>query len=166
MRTSIREYQPSDKPSIVECMDRFGDYLVTVDPMKRQRRMPGFGEWFTRKMLDEVGKNNGVIYVAESNGQIVGFIGGVILRQTEEELLECVPTKAGRVIELFVDEEFRGKNIGTRLMDEMEEHFRQNGCDLSRVEVFEPNIRAHDFYRKLGYRDRSIDMVKILQSCL
>jgi len=162
MKINIRKYQPSDAPSIVKCMERFGDYLVTVDSMKRQRRMPGFGEYFTQKMLKDVEKNYGIIYVVENERQIIGFIAGVILRQTEEDLLECVPTKAGRIIELFVDEQFRREGIGTMLMEKVEEHFRQNGCDVSRVEVFEPNVKAHNFYRKLGYRDRSIDMVKIL----
>lgn len=162
MKKNIRKYQPSDKPSIIKCMERFGDYLVTVDQMKRTRRMPGLGEWFTSKMLEEVDKNNGVIYVVENEGRIAGFIAGITLRQSKEELLESIPSKAGRIIELFLDERFRGQGIGTRLIEKMEEYFRQNGCDVSRVEVFEPNIKAHNFYRKLGYQDRNIDMIKII----
>jgi ribosomal protein S18 acetylase RimI-like enzyme len=42
----------------------------------------------------------------------------------------------------------------------MERYFRQNGCDVSRVEVFEPNVKAHAFYQKLGYHDRMFDMIK------
>ncbi len=159
---NIREYQSPDRPSVIRCMARFGDYLVTVDHMKRTRRMPEFGEWFTDKMLEDVGKNNGVIYVVENEGRIVGFVAGIILRQSRQDLLECVPTKDGRIIELFLDEEFRGQGIGTRLMEMVEEYFRQNGCDVSRVEVFEPNVKAHHFYRKLGYGDRMIDMIKML----
>jgi ribosomal protein S18 acetylase RimI-like enzyme len=36
------------------------------------------------------------------------------------------------------------------LAEKMEKHFRENRCDVSRVEVFEPNVKAHRFYRKLG----------------
>jgi ribosomal protein S18 acetylase RimI-like enzyme len=160
--TEIRKYSLSDKPYIVKLMEDFGDYLVNVDTMKRQRRMPEYGKWFTKRMLSLVNENNGVIYVAENNSQIVGFIAGMMTEQTEEELLECIPTKAGRVIELFVEESFRGTGIGTGLMEKVEEYFRKNGCDVSRVEVFEPNVKAHAFYRNLGYHDRSIDLMKKL----
>jgi len=162
MKTNIRKYQPSDEASVIECMERFGDYIADLDPMKRTRQMPGSDEWFTRKMIDDVDRNNGIIYVVESERKIVGFIAGIILKQTEEELLECIPTKAGKITELFIEEQFRGQKIGTRLMDKIEEYFKQNGCDVVRVEVFEPNVTAHNFYRKLGYRDREIHMVKIL----
>ena len=162
MEINIRKYQSSDKPSTVKLMERFGDYLVSVDQMERTRRMPGYGEWFTKKMLEDVDKNNGLIYVVENEGRIVGFIAGVILKQSKEELFECIPTKAGRIIELFIDEQTRGQGVGTRLMEKMEECFRQNGCDVSRVKVFEPNVKAHNFYRKLGYQDRTIDMMKKL----
>jgi len=162
MKIKVRKYRSSDRPSIVQCMERFGDYLITVDHMKRQRRMPGYGEWFTSKMLEDVDKNNGLIYVVEKEARIVAFIAGTILGQSKQDLLECVPTKDGRIIELFVNEELRGQGIGTRLMEMMEEYFRENGCDVSRVEVFEPNVKAHNFYRKLGYRDRIIDMIKML----
>jgi hypothetical protein len=30
------------------------------------------------------------------------------------------------------------------------------------VKVFEPNVNAHQLYRKLGYNDRIIDMIKKL----
>jgi len=162
MKIKVRKYRSSDRPSIVQCMERFGDYLITVDHMKRQRRMPGYGEWFTSKMLEDVDKNNGLIYVVEKEARIVAFIAGTILGQSKQDLLECVPAKDGRIIELFVDEKLRGQGIGTRLMGMMEEYFREKGCDVSRVEVFEPNVKAHNFYRKLGYRDRMIDMIKML----
>jgi ribosomal protein S18 acetylase RimI-like enzyme len=162
MKIDIRKYQSSDKLSIVRLMDKFGDYLVTVDQMKRTRRMPGFSGYFTDKMLKNVDKYNGIIYIAENECQIVGFIAGVMRGQSKEELLESVPSKAGRIIELFIDEQFRGKGIGKRLMEKMEDYFRQYGSDVSKVEVFEPNVKAHNFYRKLGYQDRSIEMLKKL----
>lgn len=79
-----------------------------------------------------------------------------------EELLECEPLKSGRLLELFVDPSFREQNIGTTLMKRMEKHFEQNGFDVSRVEISEPNIKAYQFYINLGYQDRMIDMIKQL----
>jgi len=159
---NIRKNQPSDKSSIVKCFDEFGDYLVSVDRMKRQRWMRGASGYFTRKMLEEVDKNNGLILVAEHKGRIIGFIAGAIRKPSKEDLLECVPGIGGRIIELFIVEKFRRQNIGTTLMKKMEEYFRQAGCDVSKVEVFAPNVKAHQFYRSLGYHDRSFDLIKKL----
>jgi len=162
MDVNIRKYRSSDRPAVIECMERFGDYFVPLDPMRRTRRMPGYGEWSTDKMLEEVEKNQGVVFVVEDKDGIVGFIAGVMPEQSRESLLECVPSRVGRVIELYLEEEFRGKGIGTRLMGMMEEYFRQHNCDVSKVEVFAPNVKAHDFYGELRYQDRDIDMTKML----
>jgi ribosomal protein S18 acetylase RimI-like enzyme len=48
------------------------------------------------------------------------------------------------------------------LMEKVEEYFRQEGCENSRVEVFEPNVGARQLYQKLGYRDRMIELIKKL----
>lgn len=45
-------------------------------------------------------------------------------------------------------------------MERAEEYLKQHQCNALRVEVFEPNVNAHNFYRRLGYRDRIIDMIK------
>ena len=137
-------------------MEGLQDYFVTVDQMKFTRRMPNYGAHFTQKLLENRSRNNGVIYVAEREDQVMEFITGIICTKSQKELLECEPLKSGRLLELFVDPSFREQNIGTTLMKRMEKHFEQNGFDVSRVEIFEPNIKAHQFYTCLGYQDRMI----------
>jgi ribosomal protein S18 acetylase RimI-like enzyme len=143
-------------------MEESLDYPTAIDQMNRTRRMPDYGERYTRKLSEEIDKNDGIAYVAELDDQIVGFAAGRIHKQSEIEMLECIPSRDGRVIELFADAQYRRRNVGTLLIQKMEEYFREKGCDVSRVEVFEPNVNAHRLYRKLGYSDRIIDMVKKL----
>jgi len=162
VKVNIRKYRSSDRPSIVKCMEDFGNYLAAIDELKRTRLMPQYGEYFTQKLLENIHRNKGLIYVAEHEGRIVGFIGGIILRQSKADLLECIPSRDGRIIELFVDAQYRGQNIGTMLMEKMEDYFRKAECDLIKVEVFAPNVDAYRFYRKLGYSDRMFDLIKEL----
>ena len=162
MKENIRKYRSSDKPSIIKLMEEFGDYLVAVDTMKRQRRAPEFGEYFTQKMIENDKKNDGIVYVAEQEGRIVGFIAGIMPKPSKEDLLECIPGKGGRIIELFVSEQYRNQKVGTVLMEKMEVYFRKAGCDVIKVEVFAPNIHAYQFYQRLGYQDRSFDLIKKL----
>jgi len=90
-------------------------------------------------------------------------IARFIEKQTKESLLECVPTKAGRVDDLFVYPEYRSKNIGRLLMNKIEDYFKSKNCDVIKLNVFAPNIRAHEFYKKLNYQDRLIGMLKIIK---
>ncbi len=50
---------------------------------------------------------------------------------------------------VFVDEEFRGKGIGTRLMREMERRAAAMGADTIRLDTFD--WQGKGFYEALGY---------------
>lgn len=38
--------------------------------------------------------------------------------------------------------------------------YKDQKCDYVWVEVFVPNIKTHELYKKMGYQDRDIDMIK------
>ena len=162
MDVVIRKYNQADRDDVVRCLEGLFDYLTPLDPLKRMRRLPPWGKLYTTSLLHKIKKHTGIIFVAEINTEIVGVIARIILKQTKLDLLEVKPTKSGRILELFVDENFRGKRIGKRLMNTMEDYFRNAGCDFARIEVFEPNTSAHRFYEALGYDDRAVDLVKSL----
>jgi len=162
MEVEIREYRSSDRTAFVRLMEELQDYLVSLDDLKRMRRTPEYGESYTERTLQNVAKNNGIIYVAETKGRVVGSIVGIIHEQTREELLEHVPFKRGVVLELIVEVEYRKKRVGTLLMEKIEDYFRQNGCSVAGVDVFFPNKIAYRLYCRLGYCNRDIWMTKNL----
>jgi len=162
MKVTIREYRCADRTEFVRLMEELQDYLVSIDDLKRERRMPEYGESYTERTLQNVAKNNGIIYVAESEGRIVGLVVGIMPEQTKEELLERVPFKRGNVLELIVENGYRRKGVGIMLMESIEGYFKQNGCSVSGVDVFFPNKNAYRLYSKLGYRERTIWMTKKL----
>lgn len=47
-------------------------------------------------------------------------------------------------------------------MQKMETYFLEKNCDVVRIEVLSANRRAYDFYRKSGYNDRFVDVIKFL----
>ena len=124
MKVTIREYRFADRTEFIRLMEELQDYLVSIDDLKRERRMPEYGESYTERTLQNVTKNNGIIYVAESEGRVVGLVVGIIPEQTKEELLERVPFKRGVVLELIVEKEYRGKGIGLMLMESIEGLFQ------------------------------------------
>ena len=163
MKVRVRKYRESDRPSLVKLIDQLLDYIASIDDLKRIRRMPGFGESYTRTMLRRVAKNDGMIYVAESGSEVVGIVVGTILNQSKQDRLEHVPAKFGEVMELVVREGYRDKGIGTKLMNKLEEYFKAKSCTIAGVGVLAPNKGAHRLYSKLGYADRSFYMSKELQ---
>jgi len=64
------------------------------------------------------------------------------------------------VLELVVKDGYRGRGIGTMLMNEMEGYFREKNCDISGVGAFFPNKNPRRLHAGLGCEDRSIYMTK------
>lgn len=160
MGDTIRKYEPADKKIIENFFDDFLDFIASMDPLKRLRRLPGFGQKYLQTTLRDVQKKNGAMYMAVEENRVIGFVVGVIIKQKAIERYECIPTTTGRVTELFVQESQRRKNVGSLLMQKIEHYFKANDCNIIHIEVFEPNTHAHNFYQSLGYTDRIRDMTK------
>jgi ribosomal protein S18 acetylase RimI-like enzyme len=161
MDYKIREYQESDREILQTLIEKLMDYVVSVDPIKRIRRMPGYGPHYLKKTLKKYHHNQGKIYLVEYEENIIGYIFGFVAdKQSKVNLLEVIPTQLGIIDDLYIDEKYRSKGIGTFLMDKMEKYLKDQGCDSLWLEVFAPNVNAHKYYRKLGFMDREIGMLK------
>ncbi len=162
MQITIRKYRKTDFNALVKIMEDFQDYIVSIDDLKRSRRLPNHGRIYCLDLLNKVKKNKGFLFLAEDNNKIIGMIAGIIQKQDKLDLLQCIPTKTGRVLELFVSAGNRSRGIGALLMEKAENYFKKNKCDVIKVDVFSPNTMAYKFYRRLGYSDRMVDMIKLL----
>lgn len=163
MKIKFRRYQKNDFKELDQCMVQLQDFIVKLDPLKRLRRTSKYSPQYSHKIIEKITEYDGVIFLAYDNKKIVGCIVGIIEIQSEKNLLECVPTRAGRIVELFVSSKYRSHGIGRQLMRKMENYMRKKKCDVICIEVFEPNKAAHNFYKKLHYQDRAIDMIKLLK---
>ena len=148
------------KEVLVRFMEQLQDYLVSIDPIKRLRRPPEYGEIYTNNLLKKIQEHNGMIYLAFEDTVPIGMIAGNIQPPTEEEKIERIPSQVGTVIDFFVDETQRGKKVGLALMNKMEEYFRSQHCDALWLEVFVPNTRAREFYKTFGFEERLVEMLK------
>jgi ribosomal protein S18 acetylase RimI-like enzyme len=159
----IKKYQNHYSQDFDSFMVQLQDFLAKIDPLQRLHRGPGYSPRYFQNILKKVAKQEGVIFIAFDGKVAVGCVAGIIEKQSKEDLLECVPTRAGKILELFVVDEYRNAGIGKQLMSKLEDYFRTKKCDVIRLGVFAPNLAAHDFYAKLGYQDRYIDMLKVLK---
>lgn len=157
----IRHYKEEDKKTVISLLSDFWNYLVSLDYMKRLREFEGSGEKTFSETLKDMKERDGVFYVAEEEGEVIGLIAGVITKP--DELDKSIDSELiGRITEFYVDPIYRGRGYGKLLMKEIENFFKVRGCKSVKVEVFAPNKNAHMLYQKLGYQERNVDMIKLI----
>ena len=71
--------------------------------------------------------------------------------------------KTGNILELIVKNEDRGKGAGKKLLNKIEEYFKQINCARINIEVFGPNKRGLEFYGKNDYIVRDMIVSKRLR---
>lgn len=140
----------------------FIDYIATLDPQHRVIKQENYGNNYLVKNLKEIEEKDGCITVAEIDGVVVGYGIAVVSKLTTDDLMEVLPHTPGRVTELYVDDKFRGQGIGSKIMNQLEDYLRSKNCQTIHIGVFVPNVKTHELYKRLGYADRNIDMIKLL----
>ena len=101
-------------------------------------------EAFTKAQIADLLRDyNSIGLVARVDGQIVGFVIGLI----------CVDGRVlqGHICTIEVLPAFRRRGIGEKLLDEIENIFKQKKVKTSALEVREDNVAAIGLYRKSGY---------------
>jgi GNAT superfamily N-acetyltransferase len=95
--------------------------------------------------------------VAEEDGQVIGFVNANFRPQLHHL------GRVGTIDELVVDEAFRGRRVGERLVEAVLEEARRRGADVVEVMTHERRERARAFYRRCGFEATSIKLVHPLR---
>lgn len=163
MKITYKEYSEVDKKDLIDLAFKLEEYQKEIDPIKRVQNLKGFSELDIEDTLDDLNKNQGKILFAMNETKKIGFVIGIIWKQSEKSRLEIGLHKLGEVMHLFVEEGYRGRGVGKALLKMAEEYFVDEGCDSVWLSVFIPNINAHELYKKSGFIDREVGMLKILR---
>lgn len=155
---NIRLLQKSDDEQMLKLMHEFWmDY-------RRGRMIPDRLDRFEElihpeeTMVTELKQyHKWLSFVAEEDQKVVGFIVGKINDKSHKVL-----NKQGYIEEFFVTEGKRGKGIGTMLFNKIVEEFKKHNCNHLGTDGYVTNTKALEYYRKLGFQDRIIGMVRII----
>lgn len=155
----IIEYDSKYDEQIKSLLVQLQEYLADMDKEGYNIVGNDYREKYFIKTIEEVEKCNGKILLFKENEKIVGLIVGVI-NNDETERYDFKAPKRGRITELIVDKEYRGKQIGKQLLDAMKEYLKSNKCEKILIAVFGYNESAIKFYERNGYHIRMIDMIE------
>lgn len=156
----IRVYTSQDRKQLLELIKGYIDYFSDKSLYRRAPQKPGLARFLTDKLLRSVKNKKGVLYLAESEREVVGFIGAYLIKQPHWETFETEEMKIGYISKLFIKEKLRGSGIGEALLARAEEHFKKLGVSHIRLFVSGPNVGAHTFYEKHGFINWNVEMIK------
>ena len=96
--------------------------------------------------------NNGKIFIAEDNNEIVGHCIINIREIKNHNMFHDM--KNIEIDDLCVDEKHRKKGIGKKLFEEVKTYSKENGINFIELMVWEFNENARKFYENMGMKIR------------
>lgn len=159
----IRSYTKNDRVIVTELLYKLQNYIASLDSIGSERSGKDFDvEEYVRLTLEKVDEREGVVFLVEDNKTVVGLVIGAMDALTGIDAVECFPRRFGKVLELYIEDNYRSKGVGKLLMEKIEEYFKSKDCSAIVLECFGPNFNAYEFYKKNGYTNRVYNMIKII----
>lgn len=159
---AIRTAKIEDRPVLVTLMQSLQDAERELYP---NRKLGSEIADHHFAYLEELVKNqNGQIYVAESNEDILGFVV-CFVETLDEGDLHVVESEReyGYISDLYVIPIKRTHGVGAALMQAAEQHFLDLNLTVVRVGLLYSNKSAAKFYRNVGYQPYELVYEKHLE---
>ncbi len=153
MNLEIKVYSETDRESLEKLFKELQAFERSLWP-NRAEPTEEFIKKLTSALLKEVSEKRGVIYLAFDNNTPCGFIGGYVEEDIENQ------KDYFRIDSFVVLQENRGQGVGSKLIDKIEEHAKKVGQTKIGLGVLAGNMSAYEIYKKLGFKDYGIEMIK------
>jgi len=140
----IRLYQPSDLEELRRMTIEGFDGTAIDQNVEKSFGILAGHDWRWRKarhVNDDVEANPEGVFVAEENGHVLGYITTRIDREVSK----------GRIPNLAVDEQARGRGLGRRLIEHALEYFRRKGMAYVMIETMANNAVGQHLYPSCGF---------------
>lgn len=136
----IRKANTKDLPFIVK--------LLANDPLGKNREhyQEPLPESYRIAFSEIDGDKNNFLIVAEEQGEIIGT-----LQLTFITYLTYQGGKRAMIEGVRIDESYRGKGLGKKLLEWAIEKSRDEGCHLVQLTTDKARPEALEFYNKLGF---------------
>jgi ribosomal protein S18 acetylase RimI-like enzyme len=143
-RVSLRLYRPADLEGIKQLTLASFSGVTIEENLEAALGTFNGHDWRWRKArhIDEdVAANPAGIFIAESQGRMVGYITTRVDREAGK----------GRIPNLAVTSEFRGQGLGRQLIEHALEYFRTQGLGFAVIETMAQNPVGQHLYPACGF---------------
>ena len=145
-------------------MPRINDLLCQVLNVHHKGRpdifKSGAKKYTDGELADIIGDASRPIFVAEDEGEVVGYAFCIFQCHENNNILTDIKTLY--IDDLCVDESRRGEHIGRALYDHTVAFAKKNGCYNLTLNVWSCNKSAMKFYEKCGLLPQKVGMELIL----
>jgi ribosomal protein S18 acetylase RimI-like enzyme len=157
---NIREYETKDKEQlktlIAELQDHEAEYLPDMKPGSE------IAERYLEYILKSCEERDGVIYIAEDDDQLAGFLWFYIRRQPTDIMYNFSEDVFVEIGDYVVTKGKRNQGIGKALMKSVEEYAVNKQVKKVRLNVMAKNHTAREVYDKIGFEEVEIILEKLL----
>jgi ribosomal protein S18 acetylase RimI-like enzyme len=145
-KMKYREATKQDIPKSIELWKEFIDFHKDRDPFfSRSKEGP---ENFEKYVLENLSKEESIVYIAKSNGEVVGYIFAMI--QDYPPAFEV--KKFGFICDLAVASGYRRTGIGMHLVNIAKDWFVKKGMNRAEIGVAVTNEISTSFWEKMGFK--------------
>ena len=136
--------------------------VLTVHHNGRPDIFKGNCRKYTDEQILEIiaDENTPVLVAADEDDSVMGYAFCIFLQHTDSNIMTDIKTLY--IDDLCVDENTRGRHIGSSLYNAVLDFARENGCYNVTLNVWSCNTSAMKFYEKMGLVPQKIGMEKIL----
>jgi len=131
----IRKMEEKDIETVYEMLQNIEEFRVS-----KESKM---GEWVKQSLKNWIKNKDDEMLVAEENGEVVGFIFTTAHKPSGKATIENI----------FVKEEFRGKGISKKLLDECIARLKKKGINYFCSLVKENNKKAFEFFKSNNFTE-------------
>ncbi len=156
----IIEFDTKYSEDVKDLLVELQEYIVSIDKYGLNTITKDYRDQYYTKTLNEVYDNQGKIYLALQDNNIVGMVAGYIYPYSKEDILDYTCPTKGIVSELIISKKCRSKGFGKLLLEHIERYLKTLGCQYIQIDVFAYNQSAEQFYKKHNYENRMITMFK------
>lgn len=155
---SIRLFQTTDRSGLEACMIVLQDYEKALGA----DRKPGaeIAKEYIDYLLGEVAAKHGVMYVAEQNGQIVGFVSAWV--DEDDVLIAKGETRYVYCSDGVVLDAFRRQGVGRKLLAAVEAFAKAAGIVTIKCTVLADNTVMRQGISAAGFHEYEIVYQKVV----
>ena len=157
---TIRQCTPGDADAVTHCIS----VLQDVEHDLESDRLPGAGvaSAYFAHILQSCDRQSGRIFVADLHDTVVGFV--CIWLEHDQETLISTLVDYAYISDLVVLPAYRRQGIGTALLRRAEAYAGECAVTTLKIGVLARNTSAHAVYRRAGFRDYELTLIKDLAS--